>query len=493
MNNMKPMIIKSAFLLFGLCISTVVFAQKDIDQEKPNIVILLADDMGYGDLGCYGGDAKTPHLDALAGSGIKFTNCYAGAPNCSPSRVSLLTGRMPVRAGMYSYRPPEHVMHLKDEEVTIAELLKGAGYQTAHFGKWHLGCLPQDKAFNQPQPNEQGFDYSLGTENNSMPSHLNPVNFVRNGKEIGKQEGYSCQLIANEVEDWLANKYNDKQPFFLYVPFHEPHAKVAAPPEMVANYPDFDEKSAEYLACIENMDSAAGRILAMLEAKGLDKNTMVFFGSDNGSYRYGSNDPLRGKKGEVYDGGIKVPGIFSFPKVFEGKRILDNPIWFPDLLPTICSLADVEVPTDRSYDGINLIPILRNESTAKREQPMLWFFYRSSPEIAMRDNDYMLIARANDTVPRTHFVADIDMPFIKTLQPEFFELYNVTTDPCQQHDLAEKEPKKLAELKAEFFSLFEEARKEGAVWEGLPVYNPKKANHNKPAEFLKNQKIYLKN
>src|SRR5690606_24853047 len=146
-----------------------------------NVLIILADDMGYRDLNSFGGVANTPNLDALAAKGLKFTNCYAGAPNCSPSRVSLLTGRIPARAGMYSYRPPGSVMHLPDKEITLAELLKSAGYQTAHFGKWHLGALPGDTNPKQPQPQQQGFDYSFGTENNAEPSHLNPINFIRNG------------------------------------------------------------------------------------------------------------------------------------------------------------------------------------------------------------------------------------------------------------------------------------------------------------------------
>lgn len=145
---------------------------------------MIADDMGYGDLDCYGGISNTPNLNKLAKNGILFTDFYAAASNCSPSRVGLLTGRSPARVGMYNYRPPNHPMHLRDGEVTIAEVLKDQGYQTSHIGKWHLGCLPQDPTLNHPQPHEQGFDYSLGTENNAQPSHLNPVNFVRNGKKL---------------------------------------------------------------------------------------------------------------------------------------------------------------------------------------------------------------------------------------------------------------------------------------------------------------------
>ncbi|MDA0195653.1 MAG: sulfatase-like hydrolase/transferase [Bacteroidetes bacterium] len=309
MNNLLK---KSPSSLCIICLMAVFsFCCQNIKEANPNIIIFLADDMGYKDLGCYGGEAITPNLDAMAAEGIKFTNCYAGAPNCSPSRASLLTGRMPVRAGMYSYRPPGNVMHLRDEEMTIAEVLKTAGYQTAHFGKWHLGCLPRDKQLSHPQPDQQGFDYSLGIENNSQPSHRNPDTFVKNGVEIGVQEGYSSHLLADEIESWLDKEYESQKPFFMYVPFHEPHAKVAAPSELVAHYKDNDQKTAEYFACIENMDSAVGRILSTLKTRGLKENTMIFFASDNGSYRIGSNDPLRGMKSEVYDGvALRFP-VFS--------------------------------------------------------------------------------------------------------------------------------------------------------------------------------------
>ncbi|MEM9159247.1 MAG: sulfatase-like hydrolase/transferase [Verrucomicrobiota bacterium] len=459
--------------------------------DKPNVLIILADDLGYGDLGCYEGKARTPHLDDLASKGVRFTDWYSGAPNCSPARVSLMTGRMPVRSGMYSYRAPGQVMHLPDGEITLAEILKGAGYQTAHVGKWHLSCLPQDESLNQPQPADQGFEYSLGTENNAEPSHLNPVNFVRNGTEIGMQEGYACQLLADEVELWFNSEYDEEQPFFLYLPFHEPHAKVASPPEMVANYPDEDKKSAEYYANIENLDDAIGRVLAGLRERGLLENTMVFFGSDNGSYRFDSNGVLRGKKGEVYDGGIKVPGIFYFEGKFEGNRVLDTPAWLPDMLPTVCELVGLEPPSDRRLDGVSLLEELRGSGEVDREQALLWYFYRSSPEASMRFGKYSLVARADDPVRRTHPMSDLDMPFAKAVKPEFFELYDLDADPGQREDLAKAMPEKLEELKKRFWILFEESRAEGPDWVGLPEYGSMKANHDKVKEFLRNEKRFV--
>jgi arylsulfatase A len=480
----RTLLCASLFVLTGLLTTAAT-------ESRPNILIILADDMGYGDLGCFGGRAITPHIDRLAAEGIKFEACYSGAPNCSPARVSMMTGRIPTRAGMYSYRPEGSTMHLRDEEVTLAEVLQSSGYQTAHVGKWHLSCLPQDPSLNQPQPIDQGFEYSLGTENNAEPSHLNPVNYVRNGVEIGEQKGYSCQLLADEVETWFDTVYDDEKPFLLYLPFHEPHAKIVTPAELVAQYPDLDQKSAEYFGNIQNMDAAVGRVLATLKKQGVAGNTMIFFGSDNGSYRMGSNGELRGLKGEVYDGGIKVPGIFHFPKVFAGNRKLDTPIWFPDLLPTVSALTGAELPAGLALDGINLVPLLKGGATPAREQAMLWYFYRSSPEAAMRAGDYSLVARSSDAKPRTHPIVAEDMPFVKGVMPEYFELYDLSKDPGQQHDLAAEMPEKLAALKKQFTVLFNESRAEGPDWKGLPPASAHEANHDKPAEFIGNQKRFI--
>ncbi len=373
--------------------------QKEI-KNQPNILILLADDLGYSDLNCYGGTAKTPALDKLAAENLKFTNCYAAAPNCSPSRVGLLTGRVPARAGMYSYRPHKHPMHLMDEEVTIAEILKEKGYQTAHFGKWHLGCLPQDTVFNHPQPHEQGFDYSLGTENNSQPTHLNPVNFVRNGKALGEVKGYSCQIVADEWINWMNIKCNSEKPWFTYVAFHEPHKKIASPPEMIKNYPDASDQDAEYFANVENLDNAIGRILSGLNKLGIDDNTLIFFFSDNGPYRPGSADPLRGLKSEVYDGGIKVPGIIKWKTVAPEAKQIDEPIWFEDILPTICAITKAELP-DKTIDGTNILPLLKAEDF-QRESPMFWYFYRTHPEATLQKNGYVINGIVQDTFPRVH-------------------------------------------------------------------------------------------
>ena len=465
------------FILFIFAIVCFSCGKRD-KTEKPNVLILLADDLGYTDIHSFGGKANSPNLDDLAEKGIKVTNFYAPAPNCSPSRTGLLTGRMPSRVGMYNYRAPEQVMHLPASEITIAEILKEQGYQTAHFGKWHLSCLPQDSTLNQPQPEEQGFDYSLGTENNAVPSHLNPTNFVRNGKRVGGTEGYSCQLLADEVENWFDSFYQEGKPFLMYVAFHEVHTKIASPPELIQHYPNEKPKDAEYLANVENMDRAAGRILNELERRGLLENTFVVFASDNGPYKKGSAGNLRGLKGEVYDGGIRIPGIIYWKGKVKGGQINETPAGLIDILPTLADVCGFELPTDRKIDGTSLSSLF-NGKELERKTPLMWFFYRAYPEIAMRAGDYVLIGNALDSVPRTHRISDLDMDFIKNIELKEFELYNITDDPAQQNNLAESHPDILNKMKPQMISLLEEIKQEGPYWEGLNKYE------SMPSKFKK--------
>lgn len=455
----------------GILVVMLVFVcmQKDSQTsslDKPNILIMIADDMGYADLGCYGGVSNTPNLDNLAGSGILFTDFYAAAPNCSPSRSGLLTGRAPSRLGMYNYRPPNHPMHLRDEEITIAEVLKDAGYQTSHFGKWHLGALPYDSSLQHPQPSDQGFDYSLGTENNAVPSHLNPVNFVRNGKQLGTQEGYSCQIVADEAISWMTNQYDTSSPFFMYVAFHEPHAKVASPPELVEKYKEYPPFDAEYLANIENLDSAAGRIIRYLEINQYLDNTLVLFCSDNGSYRQASNGDLRAVKSYLYEGGIRVPGIVHWPTLIKEERIINEPAGFVDIMPTICDILGVDPLKNRVIDGTSVLGLLKGEDF-NRETPLFWFFYRTSPEIALRSGDLMVLGRDMDTVQRTHRFSEPDMLYIKNMQIQDYELYDLKGDIYQDYNMIESFPDTCA-FKEMLDAKLSEIQEDGYYWNELP-------------------------
>ncbi|MCL3782448.1 sulfatase [Prolixibacteraceae bacterium JC049] len=451
------------FALPLLCMLTLS-ASASSKKSKPNIIVLLADDLGYNDLSCYGGIPQTPHLDQLASNGIKFTNFYAAAPNCSPSRAGLLTGRSPFRAGIYSYRPVNHPMHLRNQEITIAEELKQAGYQTVHLGKWHLGALPASKDFPHPQPTDQGFDYSYGTENGARPSHHNPVNFVRNGQPLPKQDGYSCQLLANEAISWWKNNYQKEHPFFMYVAFHEPHSKVAAPQNLVNNYSEH-KNAATYLACIQNMDLAIGRIIRQLKAMGEYENTLIVFASDNGSYRQASNQPLRALKSWLYEGGIRVPGIISWPNAIATHKTIDEPAGLIDLYSTFCEAAHITPSSKREQDGTNILPLLTGEKF-QRQKPLFWFFYRTSPEIAIRQGDFMLMGKDNDQTPRSHGFSSIDMEYIKQLQLQSFELYNLKNDLKQQTNLWDATHQLQKQL---LNHLLNEVKTKGVKWDTLPA------------------------
>ncbi len=451
-------------------LSSILLAACTPSGKAPNIVILLADDLGSTDLGIYGGKARTPHLDQLAKNGLRFTDFYAPAPNCSPSRAGLMTGRTPSRSGMYNYRPAGHVFHLPASETTIAELLQKQGYQTAHIGKWHLGCLPQNPALDHPQPEDHGFDYSFGTENNAEPSHLNPVNFVRNGKEIGETDGYACQLLADETADWFKQYRDPDKPFFLYVAFHEPHAVIASPPELMENYSGSDAK---YLANVENMDLAVGRIIELLKKQADWENTLVVFASDNGPYRAASRGNMRGLKADVYEGGIRSPGIIHWPKKIKSGGVETTPASLLDILPSICAINQLKLP-DTKIDGVSLLPLLEGEAI-ERSTPLFWYYYRTVPEVAMRIGDYVLLGNSLDTVPRTHPTSDIDMDFIKNIRLKEFELYQVERDSAQQYNLAGEEPERVAEMRPIMEKMLREVVAEGPVWKGMPTYNPTKA------------------
>ena len=471
MNKTKVKSLIKGILLFSfLSMSACTGLQTSANEsEQPNILLLLADDLGYGDIGCYGGEAHTPNLDTLALGGIKFTNFYAAAPNCSPSRVGLMTGKSPTMLGMYSYRPPNHPLHLLDQQITIAEVLRSKGYSTAHIGKWHLGCLPQDPTLNHPQPHDHGFDYSLGTANNAQPSHLNPHNFVRNGVELDTLQGYACQLLADEAINWLDQERDKDVPFFAYLAFHEPHAKIASPPELTAKYSDYSERDAEYFANIENLDSAIGRVIGHLAEQNILDNTMIIFGSDNGSYRKGSNGDLRALKSFVYEGGIRVPGIINWPALNQRNVVIDEPVGFIDMMPTLCDVLDIKPSNESKLDGTSILDLIKG-GAIEREKPLYWHFYRTSPEMSMRIGDMLITGKDADTIPRTHRFGQEDMEYIRKMQFVEYELYDLSTDISQVHNLIETCPK-TEEYKELLNKHLEDLKQNGHYWDNLPDIN----------------------
>lgn len=440
--------------------------QASANNELPNVLLLVADDMGYSDLHCYGGVSKTPNLDKLANNGVRFTDFYAAAPNCSPSRAGLLTGRSPAMSGIYNYRPPKHPMHLRDSETTLAEILKYQGYQTAHIGKWHLGCLPQDTSLTHPQPCDQGFDYSFGTENNAQPSHLNPVNFVRNGRPLNVQKGYSCRILVHEAVDWFNNQYKKEAPFFMYVAFHEPHKKVASPPELVKQYSEYPLKDAEYLANIENLDRSVGELIEFLKRGKMFNNTLIIFSSDNGSYRKASNGNLKAVKSYLYDGGIRVPGIFHWRALEQSGKVIHQAAGFVDIVPTICDILKITPPKPQTLDGTSILNLLNGKQFI-RKKPLYWFFYRTSPEIAIRIDNFMILGKDNDTTPRTHRFSAPDMRYIKQMKITDYELYDMQKDMNQSENLFAQHPK-AGIYKEMINNKLVKIQQNGFEWKSLP-------------------------
>lgn len=448
-------------LVFSMLVSPAMAKE----STSPNILLLMLDDSGWTDFGCYGSEISTPHIDQLAYEGARFTDCHAAAPNCSPSRTGMLTGRIPTRVGMYSYIPPNHVMHLPAEEVTLAELLKPKGYATGHFGKWHLSNLASSE---QPGPLDQGFDYSLGTSNNAMPSHLNPINFVRNRQPLGEVPGYSCQIVAQEFSGWLTD-VDSETPFFSCVWFHEPHSKIASPEPLVQKYraahPGMSLKQATYYANIENVDIAVGKIVQTLVDVGRLENTFLFLTSDNGGLNPWSLKGLRGKKSFVYEGGQREPGILRWPGHVEPGTQIDEPVSHLDLLPTVCDIVECDVPSDRKLDGTSWSGLLAGDPLV-RTTPLFWYFYRVAPAAAMRQGDWVLIGYLDDPIKKhTHALTKPDMPMIKSAQLTEFELYNLADDLEQTHDVSALHPARFQSMQDEMIRLHREVVAEGPFWE----------------------------
>ena len=364
-------------------------------DKQPNVVTLLVDDLGYRDIGCYGGPAKTPVLDKLAAGGVRFTDFHSGAPVCSPSRATFLTGRNHIRAGVYSVLSEQrHRMHLLRSETTLAEVLKDEGYVTAHFGKWHLG-MPVNNRDN-PTPAEHGFDYWFGLVNGAHPSHKDPTNFLRNGKPVGPMRGYSCQLVVDEAIDWLDKKRGADAPFFINLWFNEPHAVIAAPDEIVSRYGALNDQAAIYNGTIDNTDRAIGRLVAKLEQLGELDNTIIHYSSDNGSYRQERSGELRGKKGSHHEGGHRVPGIFYWKEQIPSGRVEKEPAGAVDLLPTICGLLGIDKPKDVFLDGSDLTPLLTRTGSFERHQPLFWM---NGSTMVLRMGDHTLLAPSTARLP----------------------------------------------------------------------------------------------
>ncbi|WP_163400054.1 sulfatase-like hydrolase/transferase [Flavobacterium fluviatile] len=476
--------LKIASLFF--LITVVCFSQQKTTAagSQPNIVVLLCDDLGYGDLSSFGHPIiKTPNLDKLAKTGIKLTNFYSTAPVCSPSRVGLLTGRSPNKAGVYDFIPGvkksddlRDLVHLQAHEQTIPAMLKSAGYATCLVGKWHCSSRFNSKA--QPQPNDFGFDYWMATHNNAVPSHKNPNNFIRNGQEVGEIEGFSSQIIVSEAIKWLDNK-KDQKPFFLEVTFHEPHEPVASPEDLVQKYLPFAKtrEQAEYFANVENVDIAVGRLIAYFE-KNKITNTLIVFSSDNGpetllrygdkaKHSYGSPGELKGMKLWTNEAGFRVPGIINWigHKTFTGTS--DKVVSALDFLPTFAELAGAKLP-NRTLDGESFSSLLKN-GEFNRSKPLIWAFYDAinDRKVAMRKGDWKIMASIEvdgKIIPNIHNLYDGNEALMKNAKLTDFVLFNLKKDISESEDVSSKEPKIFTEMKKEVEKQYKDLVNESHYW-----------------------------
>ncbi len=479
-----PLWFLSAFLLFQT--GSRLFAA----DEKPNIIFLLADDMGYGDLGCFGSPViQSPNLDRLASEGMKLNQCYSASPNCSPARAGMLTGRSPYRVGMYDFARFKP-LHIPVEETTVAEKLKSAGYQTMFAGKWH--CSGDFESGEQPYPGDHGFDHWLANASNFG---RDPEGFLRNGEPAGKIEGWMSELVVNEAMDWIEDR-DEEQPFFTCLWFSEPHTPVLAADEFRALYPK--EKVAPYLetlavsggpqvirrpklenpdlyfGCVSMLDHHIGRLMEFLEEKGLAENTLVVFTADNGPEHrtitaFGSSGHLRGAKGHMHDGGIHVPGIVRWPGRIQAGRVSEEPVNGTDWLPTLCAAAGVDPASELTLDGANVLPALMGDGPVERDRPMLWWLWhaRGGREVAMRDGDYKLLATMDPQL-RPGDIADAKQPegwtimqFIKQAKLGSFAMYDLSKDPSEMTDISKTQPERFGRLKEKMIRLYQEVQAEG--------------------------------
>ena len=404
--------------------------------EKPNIIVIVGDDMGYADLGVHGcKDIPTPHLDALANAGVRFTNGYVSGPYCSPTRAGLLTGRYQTRFG-HEFNPggdsPATPKGLPLSEKTIADRLKAAGYTTGLVGKWHLGNTPEYR------PLERGFDEFfgfLGGARSYWPDQGAPI--LRGDKPVEEKE-YLTDAFGREAVDFIER--HRESPFFLYLAFNAVHTPMHATDDRLKEFASIsDPKRRTYAAMMSAMDDAIGDVLAKVKERGLEDNTLVFFISDNGGPRLqgttvngSENAPLRGSKRTTLEGGVRVPFFVKWPGKIPAGETFEQPAIQLDFLPTALAAAGVETSPEWKLEGVDLLPYLTG---AKSEAPHVALYWRFGQQMAIRQGDWKLVKY--DPV--------VDGGRGKATAAK---LYNLASDIGETRDLIADNPEKAAELQA---------------------------------------------
>lgn len=399
-------------------------------NSRPNVIIILSDDQGYGDVGFNGGtDIPTPHLDRLARDGTIFTSGYATHPYCSPSRAGLLAGRYQQRFGHenntpYSHDDPEAGFPL--DEVMLSEVLQNHGYATAAIGKWHLGDFPKF------WPNQRGFDYWYGMYGGGMSYWGDPkknlpatAGILRNGEVVPTDEiTYLTDNFTDEAIGFIEREKDN--PFFLYLAYNAPHSPINATAEYLAKTEHIEDgPRAAYAGLVVGLDSGVGRVIEKLKAEGLYENTLIIYYSDNGAMRSGaSSAPYRGFKGMLFEGGIRVPFSITWGNQFHRGVVTEEPVTALDLFPTILTAAGIDHSAKPNLEGHDLTAMLSGQATSLAERELYWRV-AGGAGYAIRQGDYKLV----------HSI----------FKPEPF-LFNLREDPYEHHNLAAAMPDKFVEL-----------------------------------------------
>ena len=456
--------LQTSACMMGTLLSRRVLAEQTAGRNRPNIVIILADDMGWTGPACFGSDLhETPNIDQLAREGIRFTQAYAASPVCTPTRASIMTGKSPARLNMTIWHeaavqrlqskgdeplaPPITETSLGLDYVGLAEVLHDAGYQTAHVGKWHLGDA-------EHYPETQGFDVNVGGTLWGAPyTYWYPYHGERVAGNGVREHRYIPGLAFGKEGDYLTDKLTDAaldllgrmkdKPFFLSMCYHSPHTPIEGKPELVEHYrkkikEGMTHKNARYAAMVHSLDENVGRILNKLEELGVAENTMVVFLSDNGGFdevrdgeQVTNNVPLRSGKGSLYEGGIRIPAIVKWPSVTPAGSVCSEPIVSTDLYPTILDVLGVTAADAGcgELDGVSLRPVLENPDSGLDRDTLCFhyphYYFNTGPVSAIRYEDWKLLEYYEDA---------------------HIELYNINDDLGESKDLAKEKPEVAADL-----------------------------------------------
>ena len=421
---------RRAWLALCLLLGVPVIGQagEDPDVPRPHIVLLIADDLGWNDVGYHGSEIATPAIDRLASEGVRLERFYA-APICAPSRASLLTGKLPIRLGLIRNIRPQDDNGLDLDETILPQVLGTAGYRTALVGKWHLG-----HARAEQHPNARGFDHFYG----HLLSHIHYYDHVRGGKldwqrngVAVEEDGYTTRLMAREAVKLLRER-DEQEPLFLMVAFNAPHVPLLAAPNRPTTGETREERERScYTGMVEELDRAVDKILRALETEGIADDTLVLFASDNGgSPAHGAdNSPLTGGKCQTLEGGIRVPAVVRWPRAIPGRRSLDQTIVIHDLFPTLSAAAGVDL-SGATIDGRNVLPALKSGEPVAREDLFFSVVAAYGHRYALKRDRWKLVQAIHADGSSTE------------------RLFDVHADPTERSDLSPKHPELKLELTA---------------------------------------------